>query len=148
MPRSRPRSAALPGWERQGDEIVRTFECASFPDAVAFVVRVGFFAEAADHHPDLDIRWRKVRVALTTHDAGGLTQLDVDLAAQITQAFARFEPRPDMALWIALGIILALLFVLWIAFGLEPGPGAGRRRGRVRSRVGRARLRPALRPLG
>lgn len=81
----------LPGWERQGDEIMRTFECASFPDAVAFVVRVGFFAEAADHHPDLDVRWRKVRVALTTHDAGGLTQLDVDLAAQITQAFARFE---------------------------------------------------------
>ena len=55
-------------------------------------MRIGFFAESADHHPDLDIRWRKVRVALTTHDAGGLTQLDVDLAAQITQAFARFQP--------------------------------------------------------
>jgi 4a-hydroxytetrahydrobiopterin dehydratase len=81
----------LAGWEREGDEIVRTFECASFPDAIAFVVRAGFFAEAANHHPDLDVRWRKVRVALTTHDAGGLTQLDVDLAAQITQAFAGFE---------------------------------------------------------
>ena len=63
--------AGLPGWARAGDEIVRTFECASFPDAIAFVVRIGFFAEKADHHPDLDIRWRKVRVALTTHDAGG-----------------------------------------------------------------------------
>ena len=53
--------AALPGWEHAGAEIVRTFECASFPDAIAFVVRIGFFAERADHHPDIDIRWRKVR---------------------------------------------------------------------------------------
>jgi 4a-hydroxytetrahydrobiopterin dehydratase len=73
----------LGGWVREGDEIVKTYECASFPDAIAFVVRIGFFAEKADHHPDLDIRWRKVRVALTTHDAGGLTQRDFDLAAQI-----------------------------------------------------------------
>ena len=78
----------LPGWERAGDEIVRTFECAGFPDAVAFVVRIGFFAEQANHHPDLDIRWRKVRVALTTHDAGGLTELDVELAGKISGAFA------------------------------------------------------------
>jgi len=46
-------------------------------------VRVGFFAERADHHPDLDIRWRRVDVALTTHDAEGLTQLDLDLAREI-----------------------------------------------------------------
>jgi 4a-hydroxytetrahydrobiopterin dehydratase len=78
----------LPGWERAGDEIVRTFECVSFPDAIAFVVRIGFFAEQANHHPDLDIRWRKVRVALTTHDAGGLTELDVELAQKISDAFA------------------------------------------------------------
>jgi 4a-hydroxytetrahydrobiopterin dehydratase len=75
--------AGLPGWERTGDEIVKTYERASFPAAIAFVVRIGFFAEAADHHPDLDIRWRKVRVALTTHDAGGLTAHDVQLAQQI-----------------------------------------------------------------
>ena len=67
---------------------MKTFACASFPDAIAFVVRIGFFAEKADHHPDLDIRWRNVRVALTTHDAGGLTQLDVDLATAIDGAFA------------------------------------------------------------
>ena len=60
--------------------------CASFPDAIAFVVRIGFFAEQADHHPDLDVRWRKVKVALTTHDAGGLTQKDVDLATRIEGA--------------------------------------------------------------
>jgi 4a-hydroxytetrahydrobiopterin dehydratase len=85
--------AALPGWERAGDEIVRTFECASFPDAIAFVVRIGFFAERADHHPDLDIRWRKVRVALTTHDAGGLTALDLELARATTGAFT--APKKD-----------------------------------------------------
>jgi 4a-hydroxytetrahydrobiopterin dehydratase len=73
----------LPGWERDGDEIVKTYERPSFASAIAFVVRVGLLAEKANHHPDLDIRWRKVRVALTTHDAGGLTQHDVDLATAI-----------------------------------------------------------------
>jgi 4a-hydroxytetrahydrobiopterin dehydratase len=75
--------AALPGWAREGDEIVKTFECASFPAAISFVVQVGFLAEKADHHPDLDIRWRKVKVALSTHSAGGLTNLDFDLAGEI-----------------------------------------------------------------
>lgn len=75
--------AGLPGWERSGDEIVKTYERPSFAAAIAFVVRIGFLAEAADHHPDLDIRWRTVRVALTTHDAGGLSALDVALAQQI-----------------------------------------------------------------
>jgi 4a-hydroxytetrahydrobiopterin dehydratase len=75
--------AALPGWTRDGDEIVKTFECASFPAAIAFVVQIGFLAEKADHHPDLDIRWRKVKVALSTHSAGGLTNRDFDLAAEI-----------------------------------------------------------------
>jgi 4a-hydroxytetrahydrobiopterin dehydratase len=75
--------AALPGWSRAGDEIEKAFELATFADAIAFVVRVGFLAEAADHHPDLDVRWRRVRVALTTHDSGGLTALDLELARQI-----------------------------------------------------------------
>ena len=77
--------ASLAGWTRAGAEIEKTFECASFPAAVAFVVRVGFLAESADHHPDLDIRWRRVRVALTTHDAGGLTEKDVELARRIDE---------------------------------------------------------------
>jgi 4a-hydroxytetrahydrobiopterin dehydratase len=76
---------ALPGWARRGAEIEKTFERPSFADAIAFVVRIGFLAEAADHHPDLDIRWRRVRVALTTHDSGGLTANDVDLAGQIEE---------------------------------------------------------------
>jgi 4a-hydroxytetrahydrobiopterin dehydratase len=77
--------AVLPGWSRSGDEIEKTFECNSFADAIAFVVRVGFLAEAADHHPDVDIRWRRVRVALTTHDSAGLTTNDTDLAKEIEE---------------------------------------------------------------
>jgi 4a-hydroxytetrahydrobiopterin dehydratase len=77
------RLGALPGWERAGDEIVKTFELPTFPDAIAFVTRIADRAEAVDHHPDLDVRYRKVRVALSTHDAGGLTDLDFELAAQI-----------------------------------------------------------------
>jgi 4a-hydroxytetrahydrobiopterin dehydratase len=82
---------SLPGWSRTGDEIETTYELASFPDAIAFVVRIGFLAEAADHHPDLDIRWRKVRVTLTTHDAGGLTAKDTALARQIADLAHQFE---------------------------------------------------------
>ena len=77
------RLATLPGWERAGDEIVQTFELPSFPEAIAFVTRIAERAEAADHHPDLDIRYRKVRVALSTHDQGGITDKDFALAAQI-----------------------------------------------------------------
>ena len=77
------RLGRLPGWEREGDEIVRTFELPSFPEAIAFVGRVAERAEAANHHPDLDIRYRKVRVALSTHDEGGLTERDFALATEI-----------------------------------------------------------------
>jgi 4a-hydroxytetrahydrobiopterin dehydratase len=77
------RVSALPGWDRSGDEIVKTFELPTFPDAIAFVTRIADRAEAANHHPDIDIRYRKVRVALSTHDAGGLSDLDFELAEQI-----------------------------------------------------------------
>lgn len=74
---------AIPGWDQEGDAIVRTFDCPDFAAAIAFVVRIGFLAEAKDHHPDLDIRWRRVRVLLTTHDVSGLTDWDFELAAAI-----------------------------------------------------------------
>ncbi len=80
------RLAGLPGWSRAGDEIRKEFPRASFPAAIAFVVQVGFLAEAADHHPDIGIRWRTVHLALTTHDASGLTARDFDLAEQIDEA--------------------------------------------------------------
>ncbi len=68
------------GWEREGPAIVRTFKLASFKEAIAFVGRVAAFAEEHDHHPDIDIRFDKVRILWTTHDAGGLTRLDLVLA--------------------------------------------------------------------
>ena len=76
---------ALAGWARDGDQIRKSYELPSFPDAIAFVTRVGFLAEAADHHPDLDIRWRTVHVALSTHTDGGITDKDLSLAAEIEQ---------------------------------------------------------------
>ncbi len=77
--------AELPGWQRHGDEIVRSVQLASFPAAIAVVNRIAEMAEAADHHPDIDIRYRTLRLALTTHDEGGLTSKDIDLARQIEQ---------------------------------------------------------------
>ena len=74
---------ALDGWSRSGEEIEKVYELDSFPGAVAFVTRVGFLAERADHHPDLDIRWRKVRVVLSSHSEGGITDKDLALAAEI-----------------------------------------------------------------
>ena len=75
--------ASLGGWERAGDEIVKEYRLGNFKDSVAFVVRLSYEAEAANHHPDLDIRWNTVRVALSTHSEGGLTAKDLDLAAAI-----------------------------------------------------------------
>ena len=75
--------AALSDWRRDGDVIRKSYARASFADAVAFVVQVGFLAEAMNHHPDIDVRWRTVHLALSTHDAGGLTELDMQLAARI-----------------------------------------------------------------
>jgi 4a-hydroxytetrahydrobiopterin dehydratase len=72
----------LSGWERQGEMIVKTYKLPGFPAAIAFVTHVGFLAEAAGHHPDIDIRYNKVTLALTTHDSGGLTAKDFALAAQ------------------------------------------------------------------
>ena len=70
-------------WEHVGDELVTTVELRDFAAALAFVNAVGAAAEAANHHPDIDIRWNKVHLVLTTHDAGGITLLDVALAAAI-----------------------------------------------------------------
>ena len=75
--------AGLPGWEPAGDGITKEYRLGGFPAAVAFVVRLSYDAEAANHHPDLDIRYDKVRVTLSTHSEGGVTAKDVDLAAAI-----------------------------------------------------------------
>jgi 4a-hydroxytetrahydrobiopterin dehydratase len=82
--------ADLPGFERDGDAIVATIQAPDFPAAVRIVDAVAEEAERMNHHPDIDIRWRTTRWLLTTHDAGGLTQLDVELAHRIVEA-ARAE---------------------------------------------------------
>ena len=75
-------AAVLPQWRRDGEVISRTYEFADFPEAIKFVNAVAALAEQVQHHPDVDIRWNKVTLALTTHDAGGLTQKDFALAQQ------------------------------------------------------------------
>jgi 4a-hydroxytetrahydrobiopterin dehydratase len=75
----------LPGWQREENALVRTAELPSFPAAIAVVDRVAATAEERDHHPDIDIRWRKVTFRCSTHSAGGITELDVALAATISQ---------------------------------------------------------------
>jgi 4a-hydroxytetrahydrobiopterin dehydratase len=71
---------AHPGWSRAGDAITRTYEHADFNEAMGFVTRVALAAEKADHHPDIDIRWNKVNLTLSTHSEGGVTPKDLDLA--------------------------------------------------------------------
>jgi 4a-hydroxytetrahydrobiopterin dehydratase len=66
----------VPGWTLEGATIRKQFTLPSFPDALAFVVRLGFDAEAADHHPDILINYKRVTLTYTTHSDGGLTQKD------------------------------------------------------------------------
>jgi len=75
-------SAGNPDWAMGDNTISRTYEFDSFIDAIGFVNKVAIAAEVADHHPDIDIRWKKVTLALSTHEAGGLTSRDLDLAAK------------------------------------------------------------------
>lgn len=74
-----------PEWERDGDSIVRTFQLGDFAEAMGFVTSVALRAERANHHPDIDIRWNKVTLRLSTHSEGGLTEKDTDLAARFDQ---------------------------------------------------------------
>jgi len=84
----RRRIVALRGWERRGLEIRRTFEFKDFMGSVGFVRKVAALAEARDHHPDIDIRWNKVTLALSTHSEGGLTGKDFSMARLCNGIFA------------------------------------------------------------
>jgi len=84
------RLRAMNGWSRKADGITRLFTFKGFPDAIAFVTRLAFDAEAADHHPDLQLSYRKVTVTWSTHDEGGVTEKDFEGARQsdtIAEAF-------------------------------------------------------------
>ncbi|WP_149360936.1 4a-hydroxytetrahydrobiopterin dehydratase [Lolliginicoccus suaedae] len=75
-------------WQRAGDALQRTATMASFPDAIRLVDRIAVIAEQLNHHPDIDIRWRTVHFSCATHSAGGITQLDLDLARRIEAEIA------------------------------------------------------------
>jgi 4a-hydroxytetrahydrobiopterin dehydratase len=78
----------LTDWQRDGDAIVRTAKLPSFPAAVEAVRAVAEIAEARNHHPDIDIRWRTVTFRCSTHSKGGITDLDIELAEQIDRVLA------------------------------------------------------------
>jgi 4a-hydroxytetrahydrobiopterin dehydratase len=81
-------TAQLPdGWERDGDEIVRLFEFDTYLDAIGFAAGTGGIAEDAWHHPEMIINWGEVEVRFTTHDAGGITEKDIDLAERFNGVY-------------------------------------------------------------
>lgn len=91
------RLKALPGWRLEGGAIVRDYQTDGWPTTLMLVNAIGFFAEAADHHPDLAVSWGKVQVRLWTHSAGGVTASDLELAGVIEQT-ALWRPPAGSAL--------------------------------------------------
>lgn len=85
----RQRLSKLPGWNYGNNAIERLFEFKDFAAAMKFVNRVAQAAEQANHHPDIDIRYNKVRMSLTSHDSGGVTARDLRMAKEIADIAAR-----------------------------------------------------------
>lgn len=79
------RLKSVPEWKLESGELTRTYTFKDFLSALAFVNDLGHIAEKAGHHPDIDIRYNKVRLALVTHDAGGLTAKDFEMAAEFSK---------------------------------------------------------------
>jgi 4a-hydroxytetrahydrobiopterin dehydratase len=90
---ARARLGSLEGWELGGNAIRRQFTFANFPEAVSFVVRLGFAAEAVDHHPDILINYKRVTLTYSTHSAGGLTEKDFAGAEEATKLAAAAGTR-------------------------------------------------------
>ena len=77
----------LDGWRHENGHLKRRFEFANFAESLAFVNRVGELAEASDHHPDITFGWGYAELAITTHDRGGVTDVDIALATQISKTY-------------------------------------------------------------
>ena len=88
---------SLPGWRHDGGALAREYTTDGWPSTLLLVSAIGFFAEAADHHPDLAVSWGAGGVRLSTHSAGGVTPADFELARLIEQT-ALWRPRPGDAL--------------------------------------------------
>lgn len=82
---------SIPGWSKRARTISRTFQFGDFLHSLAFVNRIAKKAQKLDHHPDIDVRYDKVKLGLTTHDAGGLTEKDFTLAEQCDEIFDQFS---------------------------------------------------------
>ncbi len=98
-PQVKQQLEALPGWASDGKQLTCSYKFGNFVEAIAFVNRLVQPAEAAAHHPDLQISYNLVKISLSTHDAGGLTQIDFDLARQIaalnsTSCLSKSETAP------------------------------------------------------
>jgi 4a-hydroxytetrahydrobiopterin dehydratase len=91
------RLKGLAGWRLENGAIVRDYETDGWPTTLMLVNAIGFFAEAADHHPDLAVSWGKVQVKLWTHSAGGVTASDMELA-QVIEQTALWRPPAGSAL--------------------------------------------------
>lgn len=94
MPALKPKDVQLhlksiPKWLKRGQTLVRTYEFKEFMQGLQFVTRVAKLAEKSQHHPDIDIRYNKVTLKLTTHDEGGITDKDFAMARQSDEAFAK-----------------------------------------------------------
>jgi 4a-hydroxytetrahydrobiopterin dehydratase len=74
---------ARKGWKRRANKLTKDFEFESFRDSIVFVNRIASLADNVNHHPDIDVRYATVSVTLSTHDSGGITEKDLDLAEQI-----------------------------------------------------------------
>ena len=83
----------ISGWARSGDTIQRTFSFGGFPEAMEFVSRVAGLAEERQHHPNILIRYDKVMLTLSTHDAGGVTEKDLGMAREISEWVEKVESR-------------------------------------------------------
>jgi len=81
----------LAGWRRDGRSLVVSYDAPDFASALRLIAEAGEEAEQMDHHPDVDLRWKVTHWRLSTHSAGGLTQLDIELAHRISQTAARLN---------------------------------------------------------
>ena len=87
------RLRSLPGWKREADFIAKSFEFETFMDGITFVNKIASIAERVDHHPDIHIRWTSVRLQIQTHDQGGVTPLDIELAEKIEKSLLKGPHR-------------------------------------------------------
>lgn len=85
----------LPGWARDGESLVASYDAPDFPTAVRIIVEAGDEAEQMQHHPDVDLRFKVTHWRLSTHSAGGVTQLDIELAHRISQTAARLNAKAE-----------------------------------------------------